>query len=92
MWEFLTRQIGACLFLLVFSAIVRAESGLVGDNQMIGLNEAVARTLARNPELVAFGYQLQAQDRPGIASRAGTQPRNELYARKCTWHRRIYGP
>ena len=60
MWELLTRQMGVYLFLVLFSTIVRAESGLVGDSQMIGLNEAVARTMANNPELVAFGYQLQA--------------------------------
>ena len=72
MWKLLTRQMGVCLFLVLFSTIVRAESGLVGDGQTIGLNEAVARTLARNPEQVAFGYQLQAQD--GRVLDAGLAP------------------
>ena len=76
MWKLLTRRIGVCLFLVLFGTIVRAESGLVGDGQMIGLNEAVARTLARNPELVAFGYQLQAQD--GRVLQAGLAPNPEL--------------
>jgi cobalt-zinc-cadmium efflux system outer membrane protein len=76
MWELLTRQMGVCLFLVLFSTIVRAESGLLGDSQMIGLNEAVARTLARNPELAAFGYQLQAQD--GRILQAGLAPNPEL--------------
>lgn len=76
MWELLTRQICVCLFLVLFSAIVRAESSLVGDGQTIGLYEAVARTLARNPELVAFGYQLQAQD--GRVLQAGLAPNPEL--------------
>jgi cobalt-zinc-cadmium efflux system outer membrane protein len=76
MWKLLTRQMGVCLFLVLFSTIVSAESGLAGDGQMIGLNEAVARTLARNPELVAFGYQFQAQD--GRVLQAGLAPNPEL--------------
>jgi cobalt-zinc-cadmium efflux system outer membrane protein len=61
---------------MLFSTIASAESGLVGDGQMIGLNEAVARTLARNPELVAFGHQFQAQD--GRVLQAGLAPNPEL--------------
>jgi cobalt-zinc-cadmium efflux system outer membrane protein len=76
MWKFLKRQMGVCLFLVLFSSIAHAESGLIGDGQMIGLNEAVARTLARNPELVAFGHQLQAQD--GRILQAGLAPNPEL--------------
>ena len=76
MWELLTRQIGACLFLLLFSAIIRAESGLVTDGRTINLNEAVARTLLRNPELIAFGHQIQAQD--GRVLQAGLAPNPEL--------------
>lgn len=76
MWKLLTRLMGVCLFLVLFSTIVRAEIGQVGNSQMIGLNEAVARTLARNPELVAFGYQLQAQD--GRILQAGLAPNPEL--------------
>jgi cobalt-zinc-cadmium efflux system outer membrane protein len=76
MWKLLTRLMGVYLFLVFFSTIVRAESGLPGDGQMIGLNEAVARTLVRNPELVAFGYQLQAQD--GRVLDAGLAPNPEL--------------
>ena len=76
MWKLLTRLMGVCLFLVLFSTIVRAESGLVDDGQMIGLNEAVARTLARNPELLAFGYQLKAQD--GRVLQAGLAPNPEL--------------
>jgi cobalt-zinc-cadmium efflux system outer membrane protein len=67
---------GVCLFIVLFSTIARAESGLIGDGQMIGLNEAVARTLARNPELVAFGHQFQAQD--GRVLQAGLAPNPEL--------------
>lgn len=76
MWERLTRQAGACLFLLLYSTIIRAESGLPGEGQTIGLNEAVARTLLRNPELIAFGHQLQAQD--GRVLQAGLAPNPEL--------------
>ena len=76
MWELLTRQIGACLFLLFFSAFCRAESGLVNDGQTISLNEAVVKTMVRNPELVAFGHQIQAQD--GRVLQAGLAPNPEL--------------
>lgn len=76
MWELLIRRIGVGLFLVLFSAIVRAESGLVGDGQTISLNEAVTKTLTRNPELVAFGYQRQAQD--GRVLQAGLAPNPEL--------------
>ena len=76
MRKLLARQIGVCLFLALFSTIVRADTGMVGDSQMIGLNEAVTRTLARNPELLAFGYQLQAQD--GRVVQAGLAPNPEL--------------
>ena len=76
MWKFLTRQTGVCLFLVLFSTIARAESGLVGDGQMIGLNEAVARTLVRNPELIAFGHQLQVQE--GRVLQTGLAPNPEL--------------
>jgi len=76
MWKSLTRHLGVSLFLVLFSTIARAESGLVGDGQMIGLNEAVARTLARNPKLVAFGHQFQAQD--GRVLQAGLAPNPEL--------------
>jgi cobalt-zinc-cadmium efflux system outer membrane protein len=76
MWERLTRQTGACLFLLLFSTSVRAESGLVNHGRTIGLTEAVTRTMARNPELIAFGHQLQAQD--GRVLQAGLAPNPEL--------------
>ena len=76
MWKFLTRQMGVCLFLVLFSTIARAESGLVGDGQMIGLTEAVARTLVRNPELIAFGHQLQVQE--GRVLQTGLAPNPEL--------------
>ncbi|HYQ71748.1 MAG TPA: hypothetical protein VET88_07455 [Gammaproteobacteria bacterium] len=76
MWKFLTRQTGVCLLLVLFGTIARAESGLVGDGQMIGLNEAVARTLVRNPELIAFGHQLQVQE--GRVLQTGLAPNPEL--------------
>ncbi|MDH5469413.1 MAG: TolC family protein [Gammaproteobacteria bacterium] len=76
MWKLFARQLGICLFMVLSGTIVRAESGLLGDGQMIGLKEAVARTLARNPELIAFGYQLQAQDARVV--QAGLAPNPEL--------------
>lgn len=76
MWDLLTRQIGACLFLLLFSAIIRAESGLTTDGRTISLGEAVVKTMERNPELLAFGHQIQAQD--GRVLQAGLSPNPEL--------------
>jgi len=76
MRELLKRQTGACLFLLLFSAISFAESGLVTDGQMLSLNEAVVKTMVRNPGLLAFGQQLQAQD--GRVLQAGLAPNPEL--------------
>ena len=76
MRELLKRQTGACLFLLLFSAISFAESGLVTDGQMLSLNEAVVKTMVRNPGLLAFGHQLQAQD--GRVLQAGLAPNPEL--------------
>ena len=76
MRESLTRQMGAYLFLLLFSAISFAESGLVTDGQMLSLNEAVVKTMVRNPGLLAFGHQLQAQD--GRVLQAGLAPNPEL--------------
>ena len=72
MRKLLKCQMGICLFLVLFSTIIRAETGLLGNGQNIGLNEAVARTLMRNPKLLAFGYQLQAQD--GRVLDAGLAP------------------
>ena len=76
MLNLFTRRLGVCLYLLLFSTLVRAESGQVGSGQMIDLNEAVARTLLRNPGLIAFGHQLQAQD--GRVMQAGLAPNPEL--------------
>ena len=76
MWELLTRWIGACLLLVVFASTVRAETGLSGGDRTLGLKEAVAKTMAANPELLAFGYELQAQD--GRVLQAGLAPNPEL--------------
>ena len=76
MWKLPTRLIGVCLFLVLFSTVIRAESILVSNGQALSLNESVARTLARNPELIAFGHQLQAQD--GRVLQAGLAPNPEL--------------
>lgn len=49
-----------CLLLFIGSAaLVQPASAVEGTT--IDLNEAVARTLLRNPTLKAFGYQIEAQ-------------------------------
>jgi len=76
MWKVNTLRIGVTLFLLLSGTIVNAQSRPPGDDGMISLQQALARTMARNPELVAFGHQFQVQD--GRVLQAGLAPNPEL--------------
>ena len=61
MWVSLTRLVGAW-YLLVFASFAGlTQSVLAAENATIDLEEAITRTLARNPTLVAFGYQIEIQ-------------------------------
>ncbi|MFK7974505.1 MAG: TolC family protein [Halioglobus sp.] len=66
MWLSLTRLVGA-LCLLVIASLAPTVSA--NENTTIDLEEAVARTLARNPMLVAFGFQIQMQQARVMQSR-----------------------
>ena len=73
----IARQIGACLFLslLTLGTSIRAEPKPIED-KAIRLNEALAKTIERNPELAAFEYRLEAQE--GRALQASLAPNPEL--------------
>lgn len=60
MWISLSRAVSAWVVLLTLAAGVRAETVSLIDVQSISLDEAIAKTIASNPELLAFGYQLEA--------------------------------
>lgn len=63
-----------CLLLLITT--VSAASGPVAGKHSISLHEAVTRTIAHNPDLRAFDYQLKAQE--GRVLQAGLAPSPEL--------------
>lgn len=59
MWVPLTRRIGPwCVWAVCTFA---APTASANEHIAISLDEAIARTLAQNPNLTAFGYQLEAQ-------------------------------
>ena len=80
MWELLVRRTSTCLLLVLFGSVVHAESGPPGGDRTLDLKEAVAKTMAANPELLAFGYELEAQD--GRVLQAGLAP-NPVVALHC---------
>ncbi|KAF0190893.1 MAG: hypothetical protein FD165_2354 [Gammaproteobacteria bacterium] len=57
----LARCTGAYLLVCLFCTTVHAEPEPGNAGPVIHLNEAIASTLARNPALVGYGYQLEAQ-------------------------------
>lgn len=42
--------------------LAMAQANPPADGETVSLNDAVARTLERNPALIAFGYQIEAQE------------------------------
>ena len=62
--------------LLLFSLAASVESNSDLDQQAITLNEAIAKTMEHNPELVALGYQVQIQE--GLLVQANLAPNPEL--------------
>ncbi len=61
MWGPLTPKTPIALACLLFAGAGQAEAPGTAS-EAIGFEEAIARTLDRNPRLVAFGYQLVAQE------------------------------
>jgi outer membrane protein, heavy metal efflux system len=61
MWVSLTRLVGAWCLLVFASVVGLTQPVLAGEAAAIDMEEAITRTLARNPTLVAFGYQIEIQ-------------------------------
>lgn len=61
MWVSITCRIGAWCLLALAGFTVLTQSVSADASASISLEEAIGRTLARNPSLVAFGYQIEAQ-------------------------------
>jgi cobalt-zinc-cadmium efflux system outer membrane protein len=65
MWKPFTYQVGAWYLLLTVSIIILTPPVLASDgvtaDAIISLDEAIEKTLTRNPSLIAFGYQIEAQ-------------------------------
>ncbi len=76
MWISLSRAVSALVVLLALATGVRAENASLLDVQSISLDDAIAKTFASNPELLAFGYQLEAAQ--GRVQQAGLAPNPEL--------------
>ena len=72
----ITRRANAPYWLTAFSLFFVAQWSAAASNGDLGLEEAISRTLAHNPELVAFGYQVQAQE--GRVTQSQIKPGLEL--------------
>jgi len=53
--------VGAWYLLLIVSVAVPVPAASASEGAIVGLDEAIQKTLTRNPSLIAFGYQLEAQ-------------------------------
>jgi cobalt-zinc-cadmium efflux system outer membrane protein len=76
MWNPLARRASACLLLTVCALNASAQFDSPTTGAAIGLPEALARAVARNPDLLAFGYQIEAAE--GQLQQAGLAPNPEV--------------
>lgn len=76
MWRLLARQMCAYLWFFALGPVAIAQSDPELPGPSIDLDAALARALAENPDLVAFGYELEAAE--GRAQQAGLRPNPEL--------------
>jgi len=60
--DLFTRRSLACFSLTLFSALAVAQDNPTLTGPEIGLPEALARTIAQNPDLIAFGYQIDVAE------------------------------
>lgn len=61
---------------LLLVCTASAQGNPPADGSSLNLNDAVARTLERNPALIAFGYQIEVQE--GRVVQSGLRPNPEL--------------
>ncbi|MBU2676619.1 MAG: TolC family protein [Gammaproteobacteria bacterium] len=76
MWASLNFRIACACLLLVLSSASLSQTDSGNDSAALDLKTAMARTLENNPALVAFGYQMRAQQ--GQLQQAGLRPNPEL--------------
>jgi len=76
MWGLIARNLSVCLCLSMLTALAWAQTESSANRSTLSLPEALARTMARSPELVAFGYQIEAAE--GRLRQAGLAPNPEL--------------
>ena len=76
MWALLARRLSVCLCLSMVTELAWAQTDSPATRATIGLSEALARTIARNPDLTVFGYQIEAAE--GRLLQAGLAPNPEL--------------
>ncbi len=78
MWGLLARRTSACCCLTLFTVLASAQDHdvVLPDGPPIDLPEALARAMTRNPELVAFGYQIEFAK--GALLQAGLRPYPEI--------------
>ena len=71
-----TYRLCLCGLLIASATTATAQSGSISDASAITLDEAVTRSLKSNPELIAFGYQIEAHK--GEILQSGLKPNPEL--------------
>ncbi|MSQ99330.1 MAG: TolC family protein [Xanthomonadales bacterium] len=77
MWSSITRCANVYALLLAACASIHAAPALSAEGKSITLDEAIDKTLERNPRLLAFGYQLNVKR--GRVQQAGLPPNPELF-------------
>ncbi len=76
MWALIARRLSVCFCLSMLTALAWAQTDSPATRPSVSLPEALARTIARNPDLTAFGYQIEAAE--GRLQQAGLAPNPEL--------------
>jgi len=76
MWISTPRRVVFGFVVCFLSSTSIAQTKLADETSVISLTEAITRTLKRNPELMAFGYQIQAREARVVQS--GLRPNPEL--------------
>ena len=72
----IVRNLCVCVSLLFFNFAVYAQGESLENQAAIDLSEALERTMAKNPDLSVFGYQIEAAE--GVLQQAGPAPNPEL--------------
>jgi cobalt-zinc-cadmium efflux system outer membrane protein len=79
MRNLLTNRLCLCGPLLAIAMTAAAQPGSVFGDSTITLDEAITRSLKSNPELIAFGYQIEAHK--GEILQSGLKPNPEINVR-----------